>query len=79
MPGYIISKEAVKDINDIWMYTAEKWSVEQADLPRAGKPEGNGYWSTNRSPAKPFKRMGPLITRIFTKVFFHPHPAIFRV
>ncbi len=31
MPGYIISKEAVKDINDIWMYTAEKWSVEQAD------------------------------------------------
>jgi toxin ParE1/3/4 len=31
MPGYIISKEAVKDINDIWMYTAEKWTVEQAD------------------------------------------------
>jgi toxin ParE1/3/4 len=31
MPGYIISKEAIKDINDIWMYTAEKWSVEQAD------------------------------------------------
>ena len=31
MPGYIISKEALNDINDIWMYTAEKWSVEQAD------------------------------------------------
>ena len=31
MPAYIISKEAIKDINDIWMYTAEKWSVEQAD------------------------------------------------
>jgi len=31
MPAYIISKEAIKDINYIWMYTAEKWSVEQAD------------------------------------------------
>lgn len=31
MPGYIISEEALNDINDIWMYTAEKWSVEQAD------------------------------------------------
>lgn len=31
MPGYILSKEAFNDINDIWMYTAENWSVEQAD------------------------------------------------
>lgn len=31
MPGYIISKEAVDDINSIWIYTAENWSTEQAD------------------------------------------------
>jgi toxin ParE1/3/4 len=31
MTGYILSFEALEDINDIWMYTAEKWSVEQAD------------------------------------------------
>jgi len=28
---YIISKKAVSDIEEIWLYTVEKWSVEQAD------------------------------------------------
>jgi len=28
---YIISKKAVSDIEAIWLYTAEKWSIEQAD------------------------------------------------
>lgn len=31
MPGYVISKKAVADINNIWIYTAENWSIEQAD------------------------------------------------
>ncbi len=31
MPSYLISKEAVNDINNIWIYTAENWSTEQAD------------------------------------------------
>ncbi|MCB1023880.1 MAG: type II toxin-antitoxin system RelE/ParE family toxin [Acidobacteria bacterium] len=31
MPAYIISEKAVEDINRIWIYTAENWSVEQAD------------------------------------------------
>ena len=31
MPEYIISKKALEDINNIWIYTAENWSVEQAD------------------------------------------------
>ena len=29
--GYIISEEALKDIDNIWLYTVENWSIEQAD------------------------------------------------
>lgn len=28
---YVISKKAVSDLEEIWLYTAEKWSVAQAD------------------------------------------------
>ena len=28
---YRISKQAINDLNDIWIYTFRKWSKEQAD------------------------------------------------
>jgi len=28
---YIISKEAIADLEEIWLYTVRKWSVAQAD------------------------------------------------
>ena len=28
---YVISKKAVSDLEEIWLYTVQKWSVEQAD------------------------------------------------
>jgi len=31
MTSYIISEEALKDIDDIWLYTANNCSLEQAD------------------------------------------------
>ena len=31
MSKYSISEKALEDINSIWIYTAENWSVEQAD------------------------------------------------
>lgn len=31
MFNYIISEKALEDINKIWIYTAENWSLEQAD------------------------------------------------
>ena len=31
MLEYVISEKAVEDINNIWIYTAENWSVSQAD------------------------------------------------
>ena len=28
---FVISKKAVSDLEEIWLYTVQKWSVEQAD------------------------------------------------
>ena len=28
---FVISKKAVSDLEEIWLYTVEKWSMEQAD------------------------------------------------
>lgn len=28
---YIVSEKALDDLNTIWIYTAENWSVEQAN------------------------------------------------
>tara|TARA_R110000868_G_scaffold174508_1_gene411245 strand:+ start:338 stop:637 length:300 start_codon:yes stop_codon:yes gene_type:complete len=31
MGEYILSEKALEDLNNIWVYTAENWSVEQAN------------------------------------------------
>jgi len=31
MNQYRISKQAIEDLNNIWIYTLQKWSKEQAD------------------------------------------------
>jgi toxin ParE1/3/4 len=28
---YVISKKAILNLENIWLYTADKWSIEQAD------------------------------------------------
>ena len=28
---FVISKKALSDLEEIWLYTVEKWSIEQAD------------------------------------------------
>jgi toxin ParE1/3/4 len=28
---YVISKKAISDLKEIWLYTVDKWSTEQAD------------------------------------------------
>ena len=28
---FVISKKAISDLEEIWLYTREKWSIEQAD------------------------------------------------
>ena len=33
MAEYVISEKALEDLNNIWIYTAENWSVEkQTDI-----------------------------------------------
>jgi len=32
MAEYIISEKALEDLNNIWIYTAENWSVEQQSI-----------------------------------------------
>jgi toxin ParE1/3/4 len=29
--AFVITKKAVSDLEEIWLYTVEKWSVDQAD------------------------------------------------
>ena len=29
--SFVISKKGVSDLEEIWVYTVEKWSIEQAD------------------------------------------------
>ena len=31
MSEYLISEQALDDLNNIWIYTATNWSIEQAD------------------------------------------------
>jgi toxin ParE1/3/4 len=31
MAPYILHEKALEDINNVWIYTAENWSTEQAD------------------------------------------------
>ena len=31
MTEYILSEKALEDLNNIWIYKAENWSIEQAD------------------------------------------------
>jgi toxin ParE1/3/4 len=28
---YVISKKAISDLEEIWLYTVGKWSIEKAD------------------------------------------------
>ena len=28
---YVISRKAISDLEEIWLYTVDKWSIEQAD------------------------------------------------
>ncbi len=28
---FVITKKAISDLEEIWLYTVEKWSIEQAD------------------------------------------------
>jgi toxin ParE1/3/4 len=51
---YIISEKALEDLNSIWIYTAENWSVEQANRYYNLIVDEIEYISENFETAKEF-------------------------
>jgi toxin ParE1/3/4 len=54
MAEYIISEKALEDLNNIWIYTAENWSVEQANRYYNLIVDEIEYVSENFGTAKDF-------------------------
>ena len=57
MAEYIISEKALEDLNNIWIYTAENWSVEQANRYYNLIVDEIEYVSENLENAKDFKNV----------------------
>ena len=66
MMKYRISKEALKDLENIWIYTFENWSVEQADRYYALLIDEMEYISENPQSGKDYGhiREGYFRTRV---------------
>ena len=54
MAEYILSEKALEDLNSIWIYTAENWSVEQANRYYNLIVDEIEYVSENFDSAKDF-------------------------
>ncbi len=54
MAKYIISEKSLEDLNNIWIYTAENWSVEQANRYYNLIVDEIEYISENFETAKEF-------------------------
>ena len=57
MAEYTISEKALEDLNNIWIYTAENWSVEQANRYYNLIVDEIEYVSENLENAKDFKNV----------------------
>ena len=57
MAEYIISEKALEDLNNIWIYTAENWSVEQANRYYNLIVDEIEYVSENFETAKDFDKV----------------------
>ena len=57
MAEYIISEKALEDLNNIWIYTAEIWSVEQANRYYNLLVDEIEYVSENLEHAKDFGKV----------------------
>ena len=71
--NYKISKQAEIDIEDIWLYTFENWSLEQADYYLDLLIDEIEYIAENPASGKDFSdvRKGYLRTRIKSHFIFY--------
>lgn len=70
---YKISNEALKDLENIWIYTFENWSIEQADRFFDLLMNEIEYISENQQSGKDYNhiREGYLRTRIKSHFIFY--------
>ncbi|RYU92146.1 type II toxin-antitoxin system RelE/ParE family toxin [Mucilaginibacter terrigena] len=70
---YKISKEALKDLENIWIYTFENWSVEQADRYYGLLIDEIEYVSENPQSGKDYGhiREGYFRTRVKSHFIFY--------
>lgn len=70
---YIITKKAISDIAEIWLYTLEKWSLEQADRYYNLIFDEIGYVckSTNAGKSMEHIRKGYRVTKVKSHLIFY--------
>jgi toxin ParE1/3/4 len=70
---YVISKKAVSDLEEIWLYTVEKWSVAQADRYYSQVFDEIDYICKNINSGKPMDhvRKGYRASKIKSHLIFY--------
>ncbi|HEX6280109.1 MAG TPA: type II toxin-antitoxin system RelE/ParE family toxin [Pyrinomonadaceae bacterium] len=72
MPAYTLTKKALADITEIWVYTAENWSIEQADRYYNLIFDEIEYVAANFDMARDFDhvRKGYRVTKVKSHLIF---------
>jgi len=70
---FSISKKAVSDLEEIWLYTVEKWSVEQADRYYNLIFDEINYICKNSNAGKPMEyvRKGYRASKVKSHLIFY--------
>ena len=70
---WILSRKAVSDIEEIWLYTLEKWSLEQADRYYNLIFDEIEYISKNSNAGKSIEhiRNGYRVTKVKSHLIFY--------
>ena len=73
MVKYKLTKEAVKDLENIWAYTFEQWSVEQADRYYDLIIDEIEYIASNPFSGKPMDhvRQGYRVSKVKSHLVFY--------
>ena len=68
-----ISKKAISDLEEIWLYTVEHWSVEQADRYYNLIFEEIAYICKNENAGKPMEhvRKGYKVAKVKSHLIFY--------
>jgi toxin ParE1/3/4 len=71
--SFAISKKAVSDLEEIWLYTVEKWSVEQADRYYNLIVDEINYICKNINSGKPMEhvRKGYRASKVKSHIIFY--------